>query len=296
MIGAGHMGTAIATSLLRHSLQVMLLDTDVQALERAGRRISSTLEARVGEQLQLTSGYDQVSSAWIVFETVPEDLALKQRVMKQLEETVSHKCLIATNTSGLSIRRIAEPMMTKHRVVGTHFFTPAEIIPLVEVVRGPETTDETISAVSELLRAMGKRPVTVEKDIPGFVANRIQHAMSREAMSLVENGVASPEDVDEIVKWSIGARLAIIGPLEQRDLNGLDVHLHIASYLYAELENSEEPLPILKSKVDRGELGLKSGSGFYEWSGNDTENIRHNTENAVHRVIRWLETNELKGR
>lgn len=294
MVGSGHMGTAIAASLLQHGLRVLLVDKEPRALDKARDRLSNTLEEQAGDQLEVTTELDRVSSAGIAFETVPEDLAIKQEVVKELEGYVSDNCLIATNTSGLSIARIAESLTLKHRLVGTHFFTPADVIPLVEVVRGPETSDETVEAVSALLRSVGKRPVTVEKDVPGFVANRIQHAMAREAMSLVEKGVASPEDIDDIVRWSIGVRLALIGPLEQRDLNGLDVHLHIASYLYTDLENSEEPLALLREKVDRGELGLESGSGFYDWSRLKADDVQHETERAVRKLVEWLKANKLR--
>ena len=151
-------------------------------------------------------------------------------------------------------------------------------------MKGPETSDAATRSVASFLRSVGKRPVVVEKDVPGFIANRIQHAMAREAMSLVEKGVATPEAVDEVVRWSIGIRLALVGPLKQRDFNGLDTHLDIASYLYKELENSREPLAVLRDKVDSGDLGLKSGRGFYDWSIVDPNTVRRDNE----RVLRGL--------
>jgi 3-hydroxybutyryl-CoA dehydrogenase len=172
--------------------------------------------------------------------------------------------------------------------VGAHFFTPADVIPLVEVVRNDDTSEDTVAKVMATLRFGGKRPVLVRQDIPGFIANRIQHALAREAISLLEKGVASAEDIDEVVKWSLGIRLALSGPLEQRDMNGIDVHYAIASYLYKDLENRTEPSDLLKSKVDSGHLGAKSGQGFYTWSPERRERVLREKSAALGELAAWL--------
>ncbi len=289
IVGSGHMGTAIAASLLRQKVNILLIDSEQRALERAANDLAAgDMDHDTTDRLAVTTDLSKAADAWLVFEAVPEDLRLKKAVFKELEACVSEDCLLASNTSGLPIGEVAEVLTSKHRFVGTHFFTPADVIPLVEVVKGPETTDAAIQSVANFLRSVGKRPVIVEKDIPGFIANRIQHAMAREAMSLVEKGVATPEAIDEVVRWSLGIRLALMGPLKQRDFNGLDTHLHIASYLYKELENSREPPTVLRDKVNSGDLGLKSGRGFYDWSAVDPEAARRDNERVLRELIEWL--------
>lgn len=291
IVGSGHMGTAIAAELLRQNVGVLLIDSERQAVERAEDKLAAGMDRGIANRLTVTTDLSRAAGAWLVFEAVPEDLRLKQAVFEELEAHVSEDCLLASNTSGLPIGVIARKLSFKHRFVGTHFFTPADIIPLVEVVKGPETSDATTQSVASFLRSVGKRPVIVEKDVPGFIANRIQHAMAREAMSLVEKGVATPEAVDEVVRWSIGIRLALVGPLKQRDFNGLDTHLDIATYLYKDLENSREPLAVLRDKVDSGDLGLKSGRGFYDWSMVDPDTVRRDNERVLRGLIEWLKLN-----
>ena len=292
VVGSGHMGTAIAAYLLQQQVKVLLIDSERNALERAKNDLATIVEDHnTTSQLTVTTDMSKAADAGFVFEAVPEDLHLKQAVFEALEPCVPEDCLLASNTSGLPIGGIAQVLSVKHRLVGTHFFTPADVIPLVEVVKGPETSDAVTKSVTDFLSSVGKRPVVVEKDVPGFIANRIQHAMAREAMSLVNKGVATPEAVDEVVQWSLGIRLALMGPLKQRDFNGLDTHLHIASYLYKDLENGREPSTVLQNKVDSGNLGLKSGCGFYDWSTVDPEAIQRDNERALRRLIEWLKQN-----
>lgn len=291
IVGSGHMGTAIAAGLLHQNVSILLIDSERRALERAEDKLTASVDREMANRLAVTSDLSRAANAWLVFEAVPENLRLKQAVFEELEAHVSEDCLLASNTSGLPIGTIAQVLSFKHRLVGTHFFTPADVIPLVEVVKGPETSDMAIQSVARFLRSVGKRPVIVEKDVPGFIANRIQHAMAREALSLVNEGVATPEAVDEVVRWSLGIRLALMGPLKQRDFNGLDTHLDIASYLYKDLENSREPLAVLRDKVDSGDLGLKSGRGFYDWSTVDPDAVRQDNERALRGLVEWLKRN-----
>ena len=200
--------------------------------------------------------------------------------------------LIATNTSGISINQLASDLAHPERFVGTHFFTPADIIPLVEVVACDRSSTGTTDKVIDILRAVGKLPVLVRKDIPGFIANRLQHALAREAMSLLEKGVASAEDIDTVAKWSLGIRLALTGPLEQRDINGLDVHHAIATYLYPDLENTQAPLAVLSDKVEQGHWGVKSGQGFYDWTSPDRKESVQRKEAALRSLVEHLKVNQ----
>ena len=247
IVGAGSMGSGLAALFARQGFAVALIDPVDGALARADAAITRQLtavgaevaavRARIAPSPELAAA----ASADLVIEAAPERLELKQRLFAELDALCPPHTVFATNTSGLSINAIAQAVARRDRFVGAHFFTPADVIPLVEVVRGDATSDATIDFVMTTLRAAGKRPVLVRRDIPGFIANRIQHALAREAIALLEQGVASAADIDEVVRWSLGIRLALTGPLEQRDLNGIDVHHAIASYLYADLENRSTP-------------------------------------------------------
>ncbi|KDD55807.1 putative 3-hydroxybutyryl-CoA dehydrogenase [Bordetella bronchiseptica RB630] len=231
VVGAGAMGSGIAALFASKGFDVVLIDPMEGALTRAAQVIERQLGvyapdaiAPAMQRIRMDAGLEAACSAQLVIEAVPEKLALKRDIFARLDTLCDPQAIFATNTSGLSINDIAQAVTRRDRFVGTHFFTPADVIPLVEVVRNDDTSEQTVARVMGMLRAGGKRPVLVRKDIPGFIANRIQHALAREAISLLEKGVASAEDIDEVVKWSLGIRLALSGPLEQRDMNGIDVH------------------------------------------------------------------------
>ncbi|CAJ47917.1 3-hydroxyacyl-CoA dehydrogenase family protein [Bordetella avium] len=300
IIGAGAMGSGIAALFASRGLPVVLIDPVDGALARAVAIIERQLGvyapndvAACLARIRMEPGLQAAADCDLVIEAVPEKLDLKRQLFAQLDALCKPATVFATNTSGLSINAIAQAVSRRDRFVGMHFFTPADVIPLVEVVRGDETSDATADLAMAVLRAGGKRPVRVNRDIPGFIANRIQHALAREAMSLLEKGVASAEDIDEVVKWSLGIRLALTGPLEQRDMNGLDVHLAIADYLYADLENRVTPSDLLKRKVEAGELGAKTGQGFYDWPAERRERVLREKSAALAALVQWLNTQKL---
>ncbi|SAI67638.1 3-hydroxybutyryl-CoA dehydrogenase [Bordetella ansorpii] len=296
VIGAGAMGSGIAALFAARGVDVVLIDPMEGALPRAEANIERQLHVLLAggdiapamQRIRYDAGLEAACNAALVIEAVPEKLELKRDIFSRLDSLCGPATILATNTSGLSINAIAQAVTRRDRFVGTHFFTPADVIPLVEVVRNDGTSDHAVAQVMDTLRHVGKRPVLVKRDIPGFIANRIQHALAREAMSLLESGVASAEDIDEVVKWSLGIRLALSGPLEQRDMNGLDVHLAIAEYLYADLENRTEPSDLLRSKVRAGELGAKSGQGFYAWPPERRERVLRDKSAALAQLVRWL--------
>jgi 3-hydroxybutyryl-CoA dehydrogenase len=295
VIGAGAMGSGIAALFASKGLNVVLVDPMEGALERALKTIDRQLNVYAPGQVQeaiqrirLETGLEAAATSDLVIEAVPENLDLKRGIFAKLDSLCPAHTLFATNTSGLSINAIASAVLRRDRFVGTHFFTPADVIPLVEVVRNDDTSEDTVAKVMATLRFGGKRPVLVRQDIPGFIANRIQHALAREAISLLEKGVASAEDIDEVVKWSLGIRLALSGPLEQRDMNGIDVHYAIATYLYKDLENRTEPSDLLKSKVENGHIGAKSGQGFYSWSPERREQVLREKSAALGELAAWL--------
>ncbi|QYJ21173.1 3-hydroxyacyl-CoA dehydrogenase family protein [Achromobacter sp. ES-001] len=295
VIGAGAMGSGIAALFASKGLNIVLIDPMPGALDRARAVIDRQLNVYAPDQVQeslarirMDAGLEAAADVELVIEAVPENLGLKRGIFAKLDALCPPHTLFATNTSGLSINAIASAVARRDRFVGAHFFTPADVIPLVEVVRNDDTSDATVAQVMATLRFAGKRPVLVRQDIPGFIANRIQHALAREAISLLEKGVASAEDIDEVVKWSLGIRLALSGPLEQRDMNGIDVHYAIASYLYKDLENRTEPSDLLKSKVDSGQIGAKSGQGFYTWSPERRERVLREKSAALGELAAWL--------
>lgn len=295
IIGAGAMGSGIAALFASKGLNIILIDPMEGALERALKTIDRQLNVYAPGNVQeaiarirLEPGLEAAADSDLVIEAVPENLELKRSLFAKLDALCPAHTLFATNTSGLSINAIASAVARRDRFVGTHFFTPADVIPLVEVIRNDDTSEATVAQVMATLRFAGKRPVLVRQDIPGFIANRIQHALAREAISLLEKGVASAEDIDEVVKWSLGIRLALSGPLEQRDMNGIDVHYAIASYLYKDLENRTEPSDLLKSKVDSGHIGAKSGQGFYTWSPERRERVLSEKSASLSELAAWL--------
>lgn len=261
VVGAGTMGTTLAKLMATHGVKVTVVDTNPQVLEAS--RLSVGESAAV---ICFTTDLEVAKSADFVIESVTEDVAIKRKVVAQIESEVADTCIIVTNTSGIPIDDIGSAMRVPQRFLGTHFFNPADIIPAVEVVPGSHTEAAVVEKVCGWLKRWGKRPAVLNTCVPGFVANRIQHAVMRECLSLLEKGVVEAEALDDIVQYSIGVRMALNGPLCQRDLNGLDTHLNIAHYLYADLEARQQPAALLEEYVAQGRLGAKAGQGFYQWS------------------------------
>lgn len=284
------MGHGIALVCAQGGVPATLVDISDDALRMAEQKLRAAMTQLIEadltpvESLEGVLGSIRYSSdmkagvrdADLVFEAVPEKVALKESVYEQLEEFCSPETVFASNTSGIPINTLAAMTKRPDKFAGTHFFMPAHLIPLVEVIQGHKTQPEIINALMAFLTRLGKKPVHVRMDIPGFIANRLQHALAREAMSLVEKGVISSEDLDAVVKTSIAVRLLFTGPMEQRDFNGLDTHLSIAEYLYKDLEDAKTPLALLKSRVTDGDYGIKTGKGFFDWT--------HKNIPEVHRI------------
>lgn len=263
VIGAGTMGTNLARLMLNKGMSVSVLDITPDVLARCRQALA--LENGADQQARFVSEWAQVGACDVVVESVTEDLSLKQQVLKEAEHYIDDTALILTNTSGLPIDELASGLRRPERFMGAHFFNPADLIPAVEVIPGSLTSPDCVEQTTDWLLQLGKRPALLKRSVPGFVANRIQHALMRECLALLEQGVVDAEALDDIVRYSIGIRLAINGPLCQRDINGLDTHLNISRYLYQDLDNRTSPSPLLEELVAQGRLGRKSGRGFYEW-------------------------------
>lgn len=266
IIGAGVMGQRLARHFLRAGHPVALLDNSQQSLDKAAGFFDEQPE---GIRPELLPGLHALPAGWhnaaLVIEAVPENLALKQRVLAEVEQAVGPQSLLVSNTSGLTTADLTKNLQRPGQFAITHFFNPADLIPVVEMIASTSMPAETLNALAGLLERSGKMPVILRKEVPGFIANRVQHALMRECFDLLEQGVADVQDLDTIIRYALGVRLALTGPFEQRDLNGLDTHLNIARYLYPALSTMQEPPERLRTLVAEGALGRKAGQGFYTW-------------------------------
>ena len=280
VIGAGLMGHGIAYIFASAGYKVSLHDAHPPTLESAPRRIESLFELIGTDKAGLANlayygGFAQaVVDADFVFEAVAEKPEVKQAVFAKLDATAPAKAILCTNTSAIPIRTVGEKVKNQQRVIGTHYWNPPHLIPLVEVVQAEFTAQETVDRTMALLTAVGLTPVHVKKDIPGFIGNRLQHALKRECIALVANGVCDAETVDLVVKQGFGARLAVIGPLEQSDMVGLGLTLDIHKVLIADLDRTPGPDPFLVDKVAKGETGMAVGQGFRKWTPEQAAEVR----------------------
>jgi 3-hydroxybutyryl-CoA dehydrogenase len=221
----------------------------------------------------------------IVVETVSEDLALKQKLFAEMEALARPGAAITSNSSSFPISQIAKGLKTQGRMLGLHFFMPAHLIPLVEVVRSVHSDVKQAEQVGEIMRSLGKRPVQVKKDVIGFLGNRIQGALMREALWLIEQGVASPEDIDATVRLSFGFRYAAAGPIVQKEHSGWDTTCAVAKIIWPDLSNAKGPPPILQRNVDEGRIGFKTKRGFFEWNDESIAKERTRYERALRKCL-----------
>lgn len=298
VIGAGLMGHGLAQIFAAHGCRVRLQDVrqEALALARESIRANMSLMAQGGlgraeeiepalAMIQTTTELEEAADgAQFVVEAVNENLELKQMIFRRLDRICPAETILATNTSVISISEVAEKARGRDRIVGTHFWNPPYLVPLVEVIRARDTSEQTMGITLAFLARVGKHPVRVEKDVPGFVGNRLQHALWREAISIVEHGIAEPAVVDEVIKFGFGVRLPVLGPLENADLAGLDLTLAIHDYILEHLDRSTEASALLRRKADHGELGFKSGVGFQTWSPEAIAEVRRNLQEHL---IRW---------
>ncbi len=280
VIGAGLMGHGLAQVFGSAGHKVRVYDAQPAALASLHERIAANLESlgRPDDFRHLVSAHadmaDAVAGAGVVIEAAPEKLALKQQIFAQLVELAAPEALLASNTSVIPISEIAAGLPGAERILGTHWWNPPFLVPLVEVVGTAQTSPAAIEAMLALLTAVGKTPVHIRKDVPGFVGNRLQHALWREAIAIVAAGIADAETVDTVVKSSFGRRLAVLGPLENADLVGTDLTLDIHNAVLSHLDRTPGPSPYLEALVAEGRLGMKSGQGFRAWTGETASALR----------------------
>jgi 3-hydroxybutyryl-CoA dehydrogenase len=280
VVGAGLMGHGIAQVFALAGHDVKITDTLVANLDTVAARIAANLRElgddekaveRVQPCVDLT---EAVRDADFVVEAVSENLALKQKIFAELELRVRRDAILASNTSVIPITAIMQDLIRKERALGTHWWNPPFLVPLVEVIETQWTSPQAVAWTMELHRRAGKKPAHVKKDVPGFIGNRLQHALWREAISLVEHGICDAETVDTVIKASFGRRLAALGPLENADLVGTDLTLAIHDTVLPAIDSRPGPSPYLQGLVKDGKLGFKSGEGFRKWSAEQQAALR----------------------
>jgi 3-hydroxybutyryl-CoA dehydrogenase len=299
-VGAGAMGSGTALCFAMAGLNVRLYDLTEASVESGKRNIQSVLETYLGHnfiqksdipvimgRIKTTTTLEEAAAgADLVIESIVENLETKRKVFAALDKICPPHAIFATNTSGLSPTKIAEAVERKDKFVVTHFWNPPYLIPLVEVVPGQHTSQETMDIACRLMKKIGKKPVPLKREALGFVGNRLQLALLREALHIVASGIASAEDVDTVIEYSLGRRLSETGPLKSADLGGLDVFRNIFGYLGTDLCNDAGIPPILEKAVAEGKLGAKTGAGLYPWPAEKLAAIRERREREL---IRHLE-------
>jgi 3-hydroxybutyryl-CoA dehydrogenase len=281
------MGHGIAQVFALAGFPVRITDPSPEVRTNVLARIESNLE-ELGDDPAAVARIEVVddlaacvAGAELVVEAAPEDLALKQVIFADVERWAPVEALLASNTSVIPIGKVMDRIRRKERALGTHWWNPPYLVPLVEVVRANETSDAAVAATLALLRQAGKQPVEIKRDVAGFVGNRLQHALWREAIALVAEGVCDAKTVDDVVKLSFGARLAVLGPIENADLVGLDLTRSIHSYVLPALNTSTTPSPLLDALIAEGRLGFKSGRGFLDWPGDKQAALRARVTNHL---------------
>ncbi len=279
LIGAGTMGPGMAVVFATHGYKARLMDISADILEKAKGttevvfNVLSSTGYITDDQVELgrknlSFTLDQaeaVKDSDLVVEAIPETIEMKHAFFKEVEGQVGEQTILASNTSGLPISGIAEVCEHPNRVIGMHWSNPPHIIPVIEVIKGDKTSQDSVDSIWEVIENIEMIPVLVQRDVAGFVENRVLYAIMRECLHLLDEGIASAEDIDTVVKWGIGFKLAVIGPMELLDMAGMDIYHSVASYLNAELSNASDVSTRVVEMVEKKELGLKTGKGLFDY-------------------------------
>lgn len=271
VVGGGTMGADVAVVLLRARCRTTLIESDAARAAALPARVAASLAASGYPDAPApatAASLDEVDWATVdlVIECIPERLEPKQALFAELARRTRPDAVLASNSSSFPISAIGEGLPTRNRMLGLHFFMPAHLVPLVEVVMGEASDEACADALIAFMRRCGSVPVKVRQDLPGFLANRLQHALSREAFDLIDRGVASPEDVDAAVRFGFGFRFLAAGPVMQRDHAGIEVHAAAGATMYPTFCNADQPARCLTERARDGRHGMKSGQGFYAWT------------------------------
>ena len=280
VVGAGTMGAGIAGVFAAHGYSVRVFSRGERTLADA----RATVEAIAGPDASVVytcTLAECIEAADLVSENVAEDLELTRRISAEIEGGAAQDALLSTNTSSVPIGLIAAGLRQPDRLVGLHWFNPPAVMPLVEIVRGPQTADDVVARAKALCAALGKDTIEVSQDVPGFVVNRLQYAMLREALHLVEAGVASVADVDRAVETTLAPRWSAAGPLRLMDLAGLDTVEKVSAVLMPALSRDQDVPPLVARLVAEGALGVKAGRGFYDWTAGTAAEVKRDRDAVV---------------
>lgn len=298
--GAGTMGASMAETFAKFGYHVVLCDVSNEAIDKAMNSIRINQLTEVGEniitqeeseallkRIQYTTDIQRLNNVDFLIEAIIENMDAKLAFWSEASRIVKETAILASNTSGLSITKIAEAIKKPGRFAGMHWINPPHIIPLIEVIKGEKTEDKTVEKIYEICELINKKPVIV-KDAPGFVLNRIQLAVLRECLNIVEKGIASPEDVDKVMKYALGIRYACLGPFEVVDHGGIDIFHHIANYLFEDLSTEKESFYLLKEYFEDGRLGVKTQKGFYDYSDGKDEEATIYRDQLYTKIVKCL--------
>jgi 3-hydroxyacyl-CoA dehydrogenase len=302
VIGTGTMGPGMGAVLERAGIEVVLYDISEEALERAGKGLElargvlerlGTEQAEGGSVSFETDLATALEGADFVLEAVPEKLELKQDVFAQIEQHVADGAVLSSNTSGIPITKIAEKLGHPARVIGMHWSNPPHLIPMIEVIPGERTSADTISAAQGLIARIGYRASQLNKEVPGFVENRVLYAIMRECLALVDEGVIDAEELDLNVKWGIGYKLAVIPPMQLLDVAGLDIYESVANYLNSDLSTESGVSETITRLTEQGKLGIKAGGGLFEYSQDDLSELPAKRAAALVAVRKTLDAQDV---
>ncbi len=309
VIGAGTMGPDVAAIFARHGFDVRLMDVEVVALERARGAVDAVYETLIDGGLMTEADAD-VGRDYLTFtldreealrevdyvvEAIPEKLELKKALFREMEEEVREDTILASNSSGIPVTEIAEAVRHPGRVIGTHWLNQPHVIPLIEVIKGEQTDAATVQATRQLIERVEMISILIQGNVPGFIHNRILFVIYREVLHLLGEGLVSAEDIDNVTKWAIGPKLTAVGPLEMLDVAGLDVYQNIANYLNPDLDDSDEVSPVIHEKVGRGELGIKTGRGMYNYESSELQALMQGRQRMMLDVVRMRLQGNSKG-
>ncbi len=303
--GGGTMGTSLVQIFSQNSFPVTLYSRREETLARARENILINQQALIAQHI-LTAGESSAltdritftnskscfSGADLVIENISEDMDCKKTFWEEISRLVPEAAILCTNTSGLSITEMSRAVHRPERFTGMHWFNPPHIVQLIEVTKGEHTSDETADFVMELSRAIGKKPIKVQKDIPGFIANRLQYALLREAAHLVEEGAASMEEVDLACSLVIGMRYACLGPFRVTDMGGVDIFNSVSNYLFRDLCSDKDGSRLMQRLVAEGKLGVKSGEGFYAYRPEEIPELIRDRDTRYIRMVQCMESFE----
>lgn len=302
--GGGTMGSGIAQIFAQHGYEVVVTDIADKFLENTKRIILLNQKTLIEEGLlteeeaeralthiSFTTDKNIFKDVDLIVEAIIEKMEIKQNYWLEVEAIAKEDCIFATNTSGLSINGICSKINNKKRFIGMHWWNPPHIIPLIELIKADETSDETIQVLKELVDKIGKESVVVLKDVNGFIGNRIQFAVYREALKIVEDGIATIEDVDKAMKYGPGFRYPVLGPFETSDLGGLDTFYYISSYLFNELSDAKKPTKLQQEMMDNNNLGVKTGKGWYDYSNGKGEEAMARRDKNFYKMLKHIHNN-----